>query len=454
MKIINKTATEFFEDKYLDYAKYVISNRAMPSIIDGLKPGARKIMHAALKVLNEKREDKFIDLVGSTLRASKYDHGDASLIKTIIGMSSEYKDNLHPLRVIGSGGDLRNPAHAAPRYLSIQLSNFAKIFEQDSEILEYNYDGTYKIEPTYYLPLIPLTLTKRTTGIGLGYKFNSSVSYNPHDLIKACEEVIKHGRVKNKNLTPWINQYSGTYGVDEEGRITTEATYQLSKDKIKILELTPGETFESYKTHLNSLLESGKILDWTSGKDANKRIFYEVKMNASELTKMKEAKEGSRNHYVKVFKLLETFQKNTLTYLDENRDVLIFDDVIKVIEYFAKFRLKKYGTLKESKIKNIEENIIKTNELKKFIDLFLTDKIKLNPKTPIEVTKKVLDQNKIGHWVLETKISKLTKEEYDKLKADLIELDKKLKYVKNTSIEDMYLNDLKEFKNTIKNDFK
>ena len=89
--IENHEIANFFAGPYYDYAIYVLEQRAIPSIIDGLKPGARKIINAAFKTLpNTKVETKFLDLVGSTMSISKYHHGDSSIEGTIVTLGQHF----------------------------------------------------------------------------------------------------------------------------------------------------------------------------------------------------------------------------------------------------------------------------------------------------------------------------------------------------------------------------
>ena len=83
-----------------------------------------------------------------------------------------------------------------------KLSKYAKLYKIDEDLLEYVYDEEEYLEPTYFLPVIPLTLCKNSEGLAPGYRF-CCFSYNPIDIIDACQEVIKNGKVKT-TIRPYV----------------------------------------------------------------------------------------------------------------------------------------------------------------------------------------------------------------------------------------------------------
>lgn len=439
--------SDFFQNEetgYIGYARYVVENRALPSIIDGLKPGARKVLHAALKTL--KSEQKYMKLIGATYEHSAYHHGDSSLSGTITTLAQHHTDNCAPLQIIGAAPELRAPGTASPRYLGIELSKYARLYRQDESILNYKFEDGQYIEPDHYLPLIPLALTKRTSGMGLGYSYNSSISYNPIDVIDAC---VAHLNKKKKLplLRPYIKGYSGSFEFEEDNRVWCEAKWQHTGSKIVITELVPSQTFASYEELLDKAKEAGKILDWDN-KSKGDDILFEVTGNATDLKKLI----SSKNHW-RYLKLGEYLKRPTLTLLNEDGKVAEFESIEHILRYFTDFRLKKYDELKSVKIEDLTKRIDKTNVLLKFIELYLSGKIKLDKDTPIEKTLKVLDKHKLPHSVLDMQIRKLTKEEYDKLSKQKQDLEAELKKVKTTTTLQMYKEDLAVLKKEFKSDF-
>lgn len=436
-KIDPRTVENFFLNEYLEYAKYTIENRALPSIIDGLKPGARKIMHAAFSTLSYTKEKKFFDVIGAAYSKSKYHHGDSSLESTILTLASQHKDSLAPLEIIGTGGDLRNPGSAAPRYLDLKLSQWAKLFEKDKHILEYNYDGDDKVEPKYYLPLLPLAIAARNTGMAVGYKYSSQVSYNPADLAEQCINVLETGNIKNK-LRPYIHGFHGSF-TQKGDKIQGIGKWKISPGKITVTELPPTQSYSKYESHLIKLYDDGKIRDWDTSKDSNGNIFYEIKVAKDVLDS--QVKTG---RFKKIYNLVDNLARPTYTLLNEHGKIAIFNSAEDVLKYFVDFRLSTYDKLKEVNINNIESRIQEISHILKFLNMYFDGKIKLDRNTPIEKTKVQLSKAKIPHSVLDIKITKLTKDEYDKLVNEQQTLENELEVYKNTSTKTLYINELKE----------
>jgi DNA topoisomerase-2 len=439
-----RTIFDFYSTDYLDYARYTVENRALPSILDGLKPGGRKILHAALETLSYDKSVKMLDLVGSTYSKSGFHHGNSSLESTIINLGSQYIDTFAPIIIDGTGGSLRSYASAAPRYLGVQLSKYAKLYEHDSEILQYNYDGEDKIEPKYYLPIIPMLLMKRDMGIALGYAYNNDLSIHPISLIDACIGRLSH---KSTELLPYVHEYDGYWSKSDDGRYVSSGHCEYHADKIIVTSLSVNQTFGSFEKNLAKLLERGTIVKWENDSVKGK-IRYIIHVNATKLQTI-----VTRNLQHRIFKTAEYIQKPTLYVLDEFKKVLHFKNHDAVIDYFVKFRLNKYDELRSFKIKAYEAKLKQLEMIRKFIDLYLNGTIIINNSVSQEDLEKTLSKHKIDASVLDIPIKQLTKARYEKLTADITELQTKIDYIKTTSKETLYMNDLLALKEQIKSDF-
>lgn len=443
-----RTLNDFLlsDNGQLGYAKYTIANRALPSIIDGNKPGARKIMHAALNILKVGKETNFIDLVGTTLSFSKYHHGDASLISTIMTLSTKYNDSLAPLQALGSDGELRSPEFAAPRYLGITLSKWAKLFQKDQHILEYNYDGDVRIEPKYYLPIIPLVLTARTTGIATGYKYDAQVSYNPASIIEQCISVLETGHLSGK-LVPHIEQFFGKFQLQGD-RIWQEGHYTLTKNQIIITEWDVNKTASEFEENLKTKQLEGKILSWSDESTKTDGVKYVIEMNPSDLQKYID-----KNWIHKAFMIGSFLKRPTYTLLNEHDKIAIFSSAEDVLKYFVEFRLGMYDKLKSVNIDNLNQRINKAKDIQRFLNLYFDGVIVMNRETPIEVTYDILEKNDLDKDLADTSMKKLTKEEYNKLTTLIQELQEELLEITNTPTKVLYLRELNVLLKEMKQEF-
>lgn len=448
-----KEITHFLQNEYKEYAKYVIANRALPSIVDGFKTGARKIMHAALNGgMKSGKEVKNLNLVGDVYNLTLYQHGDASLHGTIFTLSQFFKDNLNPLSINGQCGTLRDTtAIAAPRYLHVRHSKFMKLYKTDTDLLEYVFDEGQYLEPVNYLPIIPTVLTARTKGMAPGYAFES-FSYNPLDIIDACLDVLCTGSVRrqvrpyvrgirpesfewNRDLSRWVNY--GSYSVDEKA------------DMLYVTDLPYDVEFDSFEKRLNKLVDSGYIRDWSNhseGDNINYWIFF---------PKTRLSRELQTDRIERLYKqlMLKTVvPANTLCVLDENGRVRTFHDENSLIEYFVKFRLGKYTDRKERLVKVISERLAFNSALCKFIELVNNGTIIILKRKKADI-KADLDKHSLPHEVLGIPISRLTDEERTELLRKNEELKRELEYIKSTTTKQMYFNDLVQLHHDLESEF-
>lgn len=445
LEIVVRTGEDFFDKEYVDYCMYVIENRALPSIIDGLKPGARKIMHAAFHILSETKKSNFVDLVGTTMSYSKYHHGDASLLGTIKTLGTQYTDNLAPLKIIGSEGDLKSPESAAARYLFVRLSQYSKLLKQNSNILEYNYDGDTRVEPKYYLPIIPLVLTSRTTGLGVGFAYSLQCSYNPVSIVDKCLEVLKNGSMSG-HLIPHIRQWTGSF-IQTGNKIYAKGRYEIHKNKIHVYEFAPNVTYEDFEDNVAKLIETGKCLKYDN--HSTDEVHYELTMSSEFMSKYADVPEKLEKH----LKLGEVLKKPTLNMLDENGKLIEFGSVEEVLEYFVEFRESKYETLKEVIIKDLEQQLAQSEQMQKFIDLYLSGNIQFGKDIPFSKTIEQIESHNLSEELADTKLSKLTKEEYDKLTQKIQQLIKQIEHTKNTTAKEMYIEDLQNLRKDLEQEY-
>lgn len=440
-----RNISSFFNNEYLEYAKYVVEERAIPSVIDGLKPTARKIIHAAIKSKFGKRESVF-NLVGETYKRSQYHHGDTGLSSGIIGLGQKFRNNLAPFNIIGSGGDLRNYETASPRYLKVEATEFLELYKKDLPILTHRVDGEQEIEPEYYLPIIPTVLTKRHSGIGLGFSFNLDISYNPVEVAKSVGSYLTTGKIP-KNISPYVDQYQGEFKIIGD-RILSVGKYNIRDETITIKELPHNITYQFFEEKMAYFLETGQIIDWENLGDKDNPTHYKIVIQKEKMDKYL-----SKDPYLTKFMLNSWVTRPTFNLLDENRNIINFQTIQEIIKYFADFRLKKYTDSKKYQLKKLQDEIKYKDDIARFIDLYHQGKIQLKD-TPLEKVKSKLDQCSIGYHVLDIKIQRLTREQMEKLLMEIQELKDSCNTLKETHERTLYLNDLKMFIEKYKDEYK
>lgn len=451
---IKCNVSKFFNNEYIDFSKYVIANRACPSLIDGFKVGARKILHAAFSgSVKYGKPVKLLNLSGDTLKYSLYSHGDQSLAGTIITMAQDFNDNLNPLTIEGQYGSLRSQVASSPRYLYVKLSKYANlIYKTDIELTDQIFDEGEYLEPKYYLPIIPTVLTSRNIGLAPGYRFNT-MSYNPIDIIDACiNHINKKEFVMPRPFIHGIKQANWKYVLPLEGNDYWENVgewqYDFAKDKLIITDLPYDMGYDDFEKLLNKYIESGFIKDWFNYSEGE-LIRYEVLF---EKGKLKKEAGKTDVHIPNKFKLIKKVPENQLYVLDENNKVRYFETPSELIKYFTDFRLSVYEMRKTRLLKVLNERLVSNSDMCRFIGLIINGKLKINnrPKSEIKTDMKM---HNLPEHLISTPISKLTKEEYELLLKENEDIKKEIEYITNTTIEQMYLKDLKDLRKEILPDF-
>ena len=250
------TIDGLYENWFLDYASYVILERAVPALYDGFKPVQRRILHA-MKEMDDGRYNKVANIVGSTMQY--HPHGDASINDAIVNIGQ--KDLLIDCQ--GNWGDIRTGDNAAaPRYIEARLSKFALevVFNEDITNWQLSYDGR-KREPEQLPVKFPLLLAQGAEGIAVGL----STKVMSHNFCELIEASIKCLRKEPFELYPDfltgglvdVREYNdGKRG----GRIRVRAKVEIvDKKTLKITEIPFGTTTSDMIDSILKANEKGKI---------------------------------------------------------------------------------------------------------------------------------------------------------------------------------------------------
>ncbi len=250
------TLSGMYKDYFLDYASYVILERAVPSIEDGLKPVQRRILHA-MKVMDDGRYHKVANIIGQTM--SYHPHGDAAIGGALVALGQ--KDLL--IDPQGNWGDARTGDRAAAsRYIEARLTKFALDVAFNNQTTEWqlSYDGR-KQEPINLPMKFPLVLSQGVEGIAVGLS-TKILPHNFVELIKASIKILEGKKVKiypdfaSGGMIDVSDYNSGKRGgkVKVRGRIE-----QVDKKFLAIRELPFGVTTTNLIDSILKANDKGKI---------------------------------------------------------------------------------------------------------------------------------------------------------------------------------------------------
>ena len=248
--------TGMYKDWFLDYASYVILERAVPAIEDGFKPVQRRIMHS-MKDLDDGRYNKVANIVGHTMQY--HPHGDASIADAMVQIGQ--KDLL--IDTQGNWGNiLTGDSAAASRYIEARISKFGLDVVYNPKITEWqaSYDGRRK-EPVNLPVMFPLLLAQGGEGIAVGL----STKILPHNFIELIDASVKHLQGKRFTIYPdfptgGIADISGYNDGLRGGKVRVRAKIsQLDKNTLVITEVPFGNTTQSLIDSILKANEKGKI---------------------------------------------------------------------------------------------------------------------------------------------------------------------------------------------------
>ena len=247
---------EMYDDYFLDYASYVILERAVPHLFDGLKPVQRRILHS-LKELDDDRFHKVANVIGNSMKY--HPHGDASIGDALVYLGQ--KELLMDMQ--GNWGNtLTGDRAAAPRYIEVKLSKFANevVFNHKTTTWLASYDGRNK-EPETLPVKFPLLLAQGVEGIAVGL----ACKILPHNFVELIDGSIDVLRGKKVSLVPdfasagmadFSNYNDGLRG----GKVRVRARIRKEDQRLLIIhELPFGTTTSSLIDSILKANDRGKI---------------------------------------------------------------------------------------------------------------------------------------------------------------------------------------------------
>ncbi|WP_356904960.1 DNA gyrase subunit A, partial [uncultured Muribaculum sp.] len=265
-----------FQSWFLDYASYVILERAVPNIEDGLKPVQRRILHA-MKLLDDGRFNKVANIVGHTMQF--HPHGDASIYEALVQLGQ--KELL--VETQGNWGNtLTGASAAAGRYIEARLSQFALDVVYNPKVTDWtlSYDGRKK-EPVTLPVKFPLLLSKGAEGIAVGL----SSKILPHNFNEIIDAAVAY--LRGEEFTLYPDFYTGgfidvsRYNDGERGGVVKirAKIEKIDNKTLAITEIPYGKTTATLIESIVKAQEAGKIkirsVDDNTGEHANVIVYLQ-----------------------------------------------------------------------------------------------------------------------------------------------------------------------------------
>ncbi|TWW81453.1 DNA topoisomerase 2-alpha isoform X1 [Takifugu flavidus] len=345
--------------KYLSYNDFVnkelvlFSNsdneRSIPCLVDGFKPGQRKVLFCCFK-RNDKREVKVAQLAGSVAEMSAYHHGEVSLMMTIVGLAQNFvgSNNLNMLQPLGQFGTRLHGGKdsASPRYIFTMLSTLARLVfpPVDDNLLKYNYDDNQRVEPEWYIPIIPMVLVNGAEGIGTGWA-SKIPNYDVREIVNNI-----HRMLNGDEPLPMLPSYKGFKGTIEHVMnnqyMNSGEVAIIDSTTIEISELPVKSWTQTYKENvlepmLNGTEKVPPLITDFKEYHTDTTVRFVVKMSEEKL------REAEAAGFHKVFKLQNPLTCNSMVLFDHAGSLKKYESVQDILKDFFELRMKYYVLRKD-----------------------------------------------------------------------------------------------------------
>ena len=460
----NKVSYQDLIHKELIHFSIYDNLRSIPSLCDGLKPSQRKILYYMLNK-NITQAIKVAQLSGYVSAETSYHHGEASLQQAIIGMAQDFvgSNNINLLFPDGNFGSRLNGGKdaASPRYIFTYLSNVASLIfnNLDSPLLNYLEDDGQKIEPEWFLPVLPMAIINGCEGIGTGYS-TYIPPHNPLDVIANIKRILE-----NKDplpMKPFFRGFGGEIIETEPGQYITKGKWEkTASNQIRITELPVGTWVTSYKEFLESFIETNSN---TGNKNATKKktntkfVLKDVKnkttdentgicfivefKRADDLEKMIKSKTIEKD-----LKLVRSFNTNNMYLFDDNLIPSKYKNVNDILLDFYDIRIDYYVKRRTYILDKLKKELAILDAKVRFIEEYINGKIEINRKSK-EYIYSLLEERgypdfgESYDYLVRMPILSFTEEKIEELSKQRNDKKQEVKILKNKTEKDLWLDDL------------
>jgi DNA topoisomerase-2 len=470
---------ENFVNLDLIYYSHYDCARSLPSMMDGLKTSTRKILFGCLK-RNLVNEVKVAQLVGNIGEVSDYHHGETSLKNAIIGMAQTFvgSNNVNLLVPCGQfGSRMENGKDAAAdRYIFTKLHALTKLIfrpEDDAILTWLTSDDGDRIEPTYYLPVIPFIFVNGSDGIGTGFSC-TVLPYHPMEVLDYVAHRLRQqeggstGTVDTRTIdelwVPYYRGFTGTITQVSPGKCAVEGRYSFveSTRELTITEPTLGMAFEEYKNGLKELEDEGKISRLTI--HLTDEVFFASMVVSEPVLQI--------NHWpTKVFKLSSYLHSTNMHAWGADGALKRYFTLQEMVNEYFGVRLEGYGRRKEYLLHAMERELRNGRNKKRFVEKIVDGTLDLRSQRETDLPvhlqqdhgldeEQVVDEGGSGGdgsgtksngygYLLNMRMVAMTSDRVMKLQQEVTQLETEWTTLKNTTPQQLWLHDLQQLRTAL-----
>lgn len=418
------TYRDFVNKELVLFSNYD-NERSIPSLVDGLKPGQRKVLYTCMK-RNDKHEVKVAQLAGSIAELSAYHHGEMSLMGTIINLAQNFvgSNNLNILVPHGQFGtrNLGGKDSASPRYICTMMSSLTRLLfpVPDDNVLTFLYEDNLKIEPEWYCPIIPMSLVNGADGIGTGYA-TKIPNFDVREIVENVKRMI--AGEEPKPMIPSYKNFLGEINSSEPGKYTCSGTINvIDETTIEITELPIKTWTQSYKEQVMDVYLYGNekikscITDYKEY-HTDTTVKFVVTMTEEQLS------QAEREGLHKKFKLDSSLHTTSMILFDEYGCLKKYDSPIDILKAYYKVRLTKYQERKEFLLGMLEAECAKLENQARFILEKIDGKVVIENRSKRDVVTTLVERgfrsDPVKAWKTQINRNEMNDDESDAPATDI-----------------------------------
>lgn len=434
--------SDFLNTKIANYASYD-NLRKICSYIDGLKNASRKVIYTVHEK-KIKENIKVLQLANKAAEFSDYLHGDLSGVLVTLGQDFAGTNNMPLLEKSGNFGTRSAHDASAPRYIFAKGSEaFFKMFDyEDDAILEHQTFEGFKIEPRFYVPVLPICAINGSEGVSTGFA-QKILGRNPKNVAKYIQQILSGKKGDSKLLIPWSKGFKGTIekdpeSLDEKFIIKGKLT-QTGKTDFLISDVPWQYDLKGYLDVLDDLVDKKVIRRYEDLTDGENNFEFKVfTPRNSDIT---------IDELFEKLKLSKSVTEN-LTCIDENNKIIIFKNIEELIKKFIEVKLKYTEKKRCFQIGKITDELAVLKSKYKFINLYIQGKLKLAKRSRSDIEKDleaIPDIVKVDSgysYLLGMPLYSLTEEKLRELEDKIKDSENKKNNLEKTTASEMYSEDL------------
>ncbi|KAF8760768.1 DNA topoisomerase 2 [Rhizoctonia solani] len=427
--------------------------RSIPSVVDGLKPGQRKVIFGTFK-RKLKNEIKVAQLVGYISEKTAYHHGEQSLTMTIVNLAQNFvgSNNINLLKPEGQFGTRSQGGKdaASARYIFTSIPHITRtIFHpHDDALLNYLKDDNDSIEPEWYMPILPVILINGADGIGTGWS-TSIPNYNPRDIVDNIKRLM-NGEPQVP-MFPWYRGFKGNIEKIGEDKYKVSGIVERTAKGVDIKELPIRVWTQSYKEQLEEWLvgtqKSPPFVKDYHEHHTTRSVYFELTVAEKDLEK------AETEGFEKFFKLVAQISTSNMICFDANGKIKKYNSPEEILEEFYALRLSYYQKRKQHLCDELERQYEKLSNQARFVNMIIKKELVVrkakesgeNEDAVEEEEDEPVGANSDYDYLLGMAIWSLTREKVEKLINEQNAKEAEWNELLKRKAVDLWNEDLEEF---------